>query len=57
MCTESVTITLFDHCVRLNTHGTIGYESLGKLYVSYSNVFRFLCRDLRNGSVSHMFVY
>ena len=31
-------------------------ESLRKLCVAYNNVFRFLCREPRNCSASHMFV-
>ena len=60
MCTESVKITLFrSFCTSLYTCELwcqYRSESLRKLCVAYNNVFRFLCREPRNCSASHMFV-
>ena len=60
MCTESVKITLFrSFCTSLYTCELwcqYRSESLRKLCVAYNNVFRFVCREPRNCSASHMFV-
>ena len=60
MYTESVKITLFrSFCTSLYTCELwcqYRSESLRKLCVAYNNVFRFLCREPRNCSASHMFV-
>ena len=60
MCTESVNITLVrSFCTSLYTCELwcqYRSESLRKLCVAYNNVFRFLCREPRNCSASHMFV-
>ena len=60
MCTESVKITLFrSFCTSLFYTCELWWnyrsESLRKLCVAYNNVFRFLCREPRNCSASHMF--
>ena len=56
----SVKITLFrSFCTSLYTCELwcqYRSESLRKLCVAYNNVFRFLCREPRNCSASHMFV-
>ena len=59
MCTESVKITLFRSCCTSLYTCELWWqyrsESLRKLCVIYNNVFRFVYREPRNCSASHMF--